>query len=226
MRFFYCLYLIWLVPASWIDTLLSRKKPFEERWERMHRWCLSFFRHLHVGFEVAMEEPLPEGAHIQFVSNHQSFMDLFMLAGGLPVPFTFVSKKENAKIPYLATLSKSLELIYFDREDQGSAIHMLRETTRRLKAGRNVLIFPEGTRSADHQMREMHAGSIQPAFMAKCYIVPVVLKNSYDYKRIIKQGGTFQMSIGKAIPFEEYKPLKADGMIKVLQEKMEKQLTD
>lgn len=224
MHLFYLIHLLWIVPVSWIDTILARKKPFEERWQKIHRWSCILFRRLHVGFDVELEEEIPKDAHIQFVSNHQSFMDLVMLAGGIPVPFTFVSKKENAKIPYLATLSKSLELIYFDREDQGSAIHMLRETTRRLKGGQNVLIFPEGTRSSDNHMKEMHAGSIQPAFMAKSYIVPVVLKNSFEYKRILKKGGTFQMYIGKAIPIEEYKPLKAEGMIKRLQEQMEAKL--
>ena len=224
MNLLFCINLIWLVPCSWIACLVTRKKSFDERWMYLHRWCLRMFRFMHVRLEVEMVEPLREDISYQFVSNHQSFFDLFMLAGGLPVPFTFVSKKENQKVPYIASWSKNLELIYFDREDQSSAIHMLRETTRRLKSGQNVLIFPEGTRSADNHMNEMHAGSIQPAFMAKCAIVPIVLKNSYNYKHLLRTGTPFKMYIGKPIPFEEFKPFKADGMIDVLQKQMEAEL--
>ncbi len=203
---------------------MVRKKSFEERFLHIAKWCKRCFHLLHIKLDVEMEDALPSDGSILFVSNHQSFFDLFMLEIGIHVPFTFVSKAENKKIPYLSSLSKNLELIYFDREDQGSAVHMLRETTRRLKAGQNILIFPEGTRSKGTVMKQMQAGSIQPAFMAKCYIVPVVLCDSFDYKRLLKQHGTFHMHIGKAIPFEAYKPLKADGMIKQLQEQMQGEL--
>lgn len=221
MYIFYCLHLLWLVPASWIDCFLVRKKPFEVRYAHIAKWSRAFFKHLHIQFQVNMQQELPTDGSIQFVSNHQSFFDLLMLVGGITQPFTFVSKKENQKIPYLSSWGKNLELIYFDREEQSSAIHMLRETTRRLKNHQNVLIFPEGTRSKGKTMNEMQAGSIQPAFMAKCYVVPVVLCNSFDYKNIIKQQGTLKMQIGKAKAFCEYRSLKAEGLIKVLQTEME-----
>lgn len=224
MYLLYCLHLLWLIPASWIDCFLVRGKSFEVRYMHIARWCKRFFHYLHIKLEVSSEEELPSDGSILFVSNHQSFFDLFMLEAGIPIPFTFVSKKENKKIPYLSSLSKNLELIYFDREDQSSAIHMLRESTRRLKTSQNVLIFPEGTRSKDTKMKEMQAGSIQPAFMAKSYLVPVVLYNSFEYKKLLKSHGVFRMHIGKALPHKEYKALKAEGMIQQLQQQMETQM--
>lgn len=224
MIYVYLLHLLWLIPVSWIGCFMVRNKSFEERFLHITIWCKRFFRLLHIQLDVDMEGELPKDGSILFVSNHQSFFDLLMLEIGIKEPFTFVSKAENKKIPYLSSLSKNLELIYFDREDQGSAVHMLRETSRRLKGGQNILIFPEGTRSKGTKMKQMQTGSIQPAFMAKCYIVPIVLCDSFDYKRILKQHGTFHMHIGKAIPFQEYKPFKTDGMIKQLQAQMQEQL--
>lgn len=226
MSIIYLLHLLWLVPASWIDCFLVRSKPFEVRYAHIARWSQRFFKHLHVKLQVEMEEELSKNVTYQFVSNHQSFFDLLMLVAGIPVPFTFVSKKENQKIPYLSSWSKNLELIYFDREDQSSAVHMLRESTRRLKAGQNVLIFPEGTRSSQSQMNEMQPGSIQPAFMAKCPIVPIVLCNSFAYKTLLKRHGTFLMKIQKPIPFEEYKPKKAAGLTIELQASMQQSINE
>lgn len=222
----YFLHLLWLIPASWIDCFLVRKKPFEVRCEHLSRWSKRMLRFLHVKLEVEMESELPKDAAFLIVSNHQSFVDLIMLEAGIPVPFTFVSKKENQKIPYLSSWSKNLEMIYFDRENQGSAVHMLRETTRRLKAGQNVLIFPEGTRSSAKEMNEMQAGSIQPAFLSKSYLLPVMLYNSFDYKQVVKHHGTLKMKIARPIPFTEYKPKKADGVIQELQIMMQETINN
>lgn len=110
--------------------------------------------------------------------------------------------------------------------DRGSAIHMLREAARRLKAKDNLLIFPEGTRSKGGVMHPMQAGSMQPAFMAKACIVPIVLKNSYDYMDVMKHKGTFHIHILKPLYYEDYKPLKAEGVTVQLQEEMQRVLDE
>lgn len=219
-----CLRLLWLIPISWIDAVLVRKKPFEERYAHMIKWSNKFMSVFKMKLDVEQVEALPEDASILFVSNHQSEFDMLMLIAGIDRPFTFISKVENEKVPYVASWSKTLEIIFFDREDRGSAIHMLREGARRLKSKKNLLIFPEGTRAKGHIMHEMQAGSLQPAFMAKSYIVPVVLMNSFKYMDLIKHKGICRMKILKPIAFEEYKPLKAEGLVKVLQEQMQGEL--
>lgn len=218
--------LLWYVPLSWMDALLVRKKPLEERYARMATWSKKMMGIFHIQMNVVQEEELPSDGPILFVSNHQSEFDMLMLLAAIQVPYTFISKVENKKALYIGSWSKSLEVLFFDREDRTSGIHMLREAARRLKEQKNLLIFPEGTRSKGHVMHEMQAGSIQPAFMAKAYVVPVVLLNSYTYMDIIKHKGTCHMHILKPIPFAEYKPLKAEGLIAQLQIQMQKILDD
>lgn len=218
--------LLWYVPWSWIDALRIRKKPFEERYACMARWSKKMMKAFHLQVDITQAEDLPSDGPILFVSNHQSEFDMIMLLSAIQQPFTFISKEENRKTPYVGSWSKSLEVLFFDREDRSSGIHMLREAARRLKDHKNLLIFPEGTRSKGHIMHEMQAGSIQPAFMAKAYVVPVVLLNSYKYMDIIKHKGTCKMHILKAIPFAEYKPLKAEGLTLQLQKQMQSILDD
>lgn len=219
-----CIRLLWLIPRSWIDSRLIRKKPFSKRYDRMAHWSTKVMSAFKVELKVDQQEELPKDRPILFVSNHQSEFDMLMLIKGISQPFSFISKVENEKVPYVASWSKTLDVIFFDREDRSSGIHMLREAARRLKDQKNLLIFPEGTRSKGTKMHEMQAGSLQPAFMAKAYIVPVVLKNSYDYKNLVKHKQPCRMTIMRAIPFEEYKLLKAEGLVKVLQEQMQNEL--
>ena len=215
------LYLVWLIPRSWLDAVLVRNKPFNERYAHMQKWSKKLLRHFHVTLDVAQAEQLPKDQPILFVCNHQSEFDMLLQMAVIDLPFTFISKKENEKVPYVAAWSKTLEVILFDREDRGSAIHMLREAARRLKGKENLLIFPEGTRSKGGVMHPMQAGSFQPAFMAKACIVPIVLKNSYDYMNVMKHKGSFHIHILKPLYFEEYKPLKAEGVSTLLQERMQ-----
>lgn len=219
-----CLRLLWMVPLSCLDCKRMKELPLMERFAKLARWSEKVLSNFKVELQVEMEAELPNDGPILFVSNHQSEFDMLMLIKGIPTPFSFISKKENEKVPIVATWSRALDVIFFDREDQASGIHMLRESARRLKDHKNLLIFPEGTRSKGTTMHEMHAGSLQPAFMAKAYIVPIVLKNSYDYVNLIKHKKPCRMKIMKPIPFAEYKPLKAEGLVKVLQEQMQQEL--
>lgn len=220
------LYLLWLIPRSWVDAVLVRKKPFAVRYAHMQKWSVKLMRHYHVTLAVHQKEQLPKDQPILFVCNHQSEFDMLLQMAVIDLPFTFISKKENEKVPYVGSWSETLEVILFDREDRGSAIHMLREAARRLKAKDNLLIFPEGTRSKGGVMHPMQAGSIQPAFMAKACIVPIVLQNSYDYRNVMKHKGTFHIHILKPLYFEDYKSLKADGVIAQLQETMQRVLDE
>ena len=204
------LYLLWLIPRSWIDAVLVRKKPFAQRYACMKKWSERLLSHYRVTLDVQFQEQLPKDQPILFVCNHQSEFDMLLQMAVLDLPFTFISKKENEKVPYVAAWSKTLEVILFDREDRGSAIHMLREAARRLKAKDNP----------------MQAGSMQPAFMAKACIVPIVLKNSYDYMDVMKHKGTFHIHILKPLYYEDYKPLKAEGVTVQLQEEMQRVLDE
>lgn len=216
-----CIKLIWIVPCAWICSIIIRKKTRKERYDILAKWATRLMKAFKVSIQVHQEVSLPKDASILFVGNHQSEFDMLIQMSAINVPFTFISKVENEKTPFVGSWSKTLEVLFFDREDRTSGIHMLREASRRLKDGQNLLIYPEGTRSKGNQMHEMQAGSLQPAFMAKAYIVPVVLENSYRYVDIFKHKGTFHIHIQRPIPFEEYKLLKADGLVTKLQKEMQ-----
>lgn len=216
-----CIKLIWIVPCAWICSIIIRKKTRKERYDILAKWATRLMKAFKVSIQVHQEVSLPKDASILFVGNHQSEFDMLIQMSAINVPFTFISKVENEKTPFVGSWSKTLEVLFFDREDRTSGIHMLREASRRLKDMQNLLIYPEGTRSKGNQMHEMQAGSLQPAFMAKAYIVPVVLENSYRYVDIFKHKGTFHIHIQRPIPFEEYKLLKADGLVTKLQKEMQ-----
>ena len=215
--------LIYIIPCSWIDAFLVRKKPFETRYAHMRFWSKHLLRCFHCKVIVDWKTTLPEEGPILFVSNHQSAFDMILQMAVLSTCFTFISKEENKKIPFVSSWSKSLELIYFNRDDRKSAIHMLREAARQLKSGRNLLIFPEGTRSKDGSLLPLHAGSIQPAYMAKATIVVVVLQNSYEYKLNLLKHKPFALTVLKKYEYEDYHTMKVETLCEQIQQEMEEE---
>ena len=46
------LYLLWLIPRSWIDAVLVRKKPFAQRYACMKKWSERLLSHYRVTLDV------------------------------------------------------------------------------------------------------------------------------------------------------------------------------
>ena len=90
-------------------------------------------------------ELIPKGASILAV-KHQSFLETFALILVLD-DFTYVLKKELTSIPFFGWYLKATQQIGIDRGKKGNTMGLLvRAVREKLAAGRQVVIFPEGTR--------------------------------------------------------------------------------
>lgn len=206
-----------LLPFAWISAFRCRKQSFANRYQRLQAWCQRVIRICHIQFEVILQEELPQDVPLFFVANHQGTADPLFIVAGISTPMTFVSKVENKKIPVLSSWSKNIELIYFDRKDSNSAVHMLRESARYLKRKQNLLIFPEGTRSKGQTMFPFKNGALKPAYLGKACIVPIAQINSYAMWDAMKTGGTIRMVIGKPLPIDAYRSMDMDTLSNYIQ---------
>ncbi len=112
-------------------------------WARVSVWLLAAicgtkveFRNLHL---------LPKGASILAV-KHQSFLETFALITVLD-DFAYILKKELTAIPLFGWYVKGADQIGIDRGKRAATLGSLQRAVRaKLAAGRQVIIFPEGTR--------------------------------------------------------------------------------
>lgn len=211
----------WMFPFSWVDAIRCRKLDVAIRYLHMQKWCHRILRACKVTLDVVETAPIPQDVPIFYVSNHQGTLDPLMIVAALKTPMTFVSKVENNKIPVISSWAKSIDMIYFDRDDSNSAIHMLRESARYLKRGQNILIFPEGTRSKGETMLPFKSGAIKPAYLGKAVIVPVAQVNVYDGENVVKRGGTIRIVLGTPRTFEAYKPLELEELSNQLHDEIQ-----
>jgi 1-acyl-sn-glycerol-3-phosphate acyltransferase len=170
------LVLILLTAASSVAALLGdRLTPGGNRAERvMGWWGRAFVRSGGWTLRVEGMENLPPGGAV-LVANHQSVVDIPMLLSAFPRPVGFLAKRELGEIPLFGKAMAAAGNLFVDRDDPRDTVRMLREAGARLRDGRLVVVFPEGTRSGDGSVGEFRPGAFYLAQKSGAPVVPVYL---------------------------------------------------
>ena len=164
-----------------------------------------------------------------YMTNHQSYFDIFALLAFLPVNFKFILKQELMKIPFLGFAMRRARYIGIEREDPRKAVQSIIKAAERIKSGASVVIFPEGTRSIDGKLQPFKKGGFNLALRSGCDIVPVTISDSY---RIVPKGslkinkGSFGIHIGKPIPAKGYDKRNVTELMELVRDAMLSQMRD
>ena len=116
----------------------------------------------------------PDKSYV-YMANHQSNFDIPVLLGCLPVQFRWLAKAELFKIPLFGRAMLGAGYVKIDRFNRKSAFESLEEAARRMRNGVSVMIFPEGTRSIDGNIRPFKKGGFVLAVDSGVPIIPIIL---------------------------------------------------
>lgn len=179
------------------------------------RWVLRL-----AGARVRVEgaENAPADMPRIYVSNHQSWFDVWALAAYLPGHYRFVAKKELARIPIFGRAWKTAGHVCVDRSDRNAAVRSLEDAGNLIRSdGSGVIIFAEGTRSSTGELQSFKKGAFMLALHTGVDIVPVALIGSRD---VLPKGswvvrpGQITIRIGTPIPTAEYDLSTREPMMK------------
>ncbi len=141
-------------------------------WAPMH-WRITGSR-MHV-------EPLPEfdwsRPHV-FLMNHQSALDIPCAFAAIPVNIRFLAKHVLKYVPFLGWYMAATGMIFINRSNRREAVKTLRLAGERIRAGSNLFVFPEGTRSRDGRILPFKKGAFVLAMEAGVPIVPVAIEGT------------------------------------------------
>jgi len=104
-----------------------------------HRLCCRI-----LGLEVERRGTMATVRPTLFVCNHVSYLDITVF--GAVIPGCFVAKAEVARWPFFGLLAKLQRTVFIDRRRR-AARDERDSLSRRLAAGDNLILFPEGTSS-------------------------------------------------------------------------------
>ena len=154
-----------------------------------------------------------------YMSNHRSNFDIPLLLGCLPIQFRWLAKAELFKIPIFGRAMSGAGYVKIDRSNRKSAFKSIEHVAAKMKNGVSVMIFPEGTRSEDGDIKPFKKGGFVMAVDTGAPIVPVILRGT---RSIMAKGswrinpGDVTLSIEKPIDTTGYTRDTKEDLIKIV----------
>ena len=141
-----------------------------------------------------------------FVANHVSWYDVLALVAFLP-RYSFVAKAEIFKVPFFGGAARAVGTIPIERENRKAAFQSYEEAAQRIRDGRSVVVYPEGTRGDSYALRPFKKGPFVLAVAAGVPIVPTLIHGTIE---VLPRGslwlraGTVHVHLLEPIPTEGY----------------------
>lgn len=121
-------------------------------------------------------EKLKTGASYVIACNHSSYMDTPVILTYVHVQFRFLAKSGLFKIPFLGLHLARAGHLPVPREDPRAAIKTMSDAARNIREkGISMLIFPEGGRTPDGELKAFKEGGAYIAIKAGVPLVPVAI---------------------------------------------------
>jgi len=115
-----------------------------------------------------------------YAVNHASALDIPMLYVYLPFEFRIAFKKELLAYPVVGWHLKRSGQICVDQQNPARSIGGIRAALKSLKSGMALVIFPEGGRTPDGEIKPFLPGALFLAIKAQVDIVPVALVGTFE----------------------------------------------
>ena len=147
---------------------------------------------------------LPPGGFV-LASNHQSYLDPILLGGSLRRPISFMARDTLFKNPLFGGVIRRVHAFPVRRGGVGK--EGLREAVTRLRAGRPVVVFVEGTRSKNGEIGPMKDGAGLLSRLASVPVVPAAVDThrAWPRKRAFPLPAPVRVACGEAIPAERFR---------------------
>lgn len=218
------------VPSAWIKLCHyakhTDKYSYDEKYSHIKYILERAVKTGNIDLQVYGKENIPKEDGFLICGNHQGMFDILALVASFDKPLAAVLKKELKDIPFIKQIIACTKSYPMDREDIRQSMKVIQSVADEIKQGRNMLIFPEGTRSRNgNQMLEFHSGTFKSATKSKCTILPFALVDSY---KVLDEKGIKQVAVQvhylKPILYEEYKNLNTTQLAAMVRGRIQEAL--
>lgn len=170
---------------DWHEMLLANNSSLElpstSVFYPLHSKLFNSFLKLNNRLKIVGEKNVPKKGPFIIAPNHQSFLDGPIVASGLSYKTLknsyFFATEEHVKHPVVKSLAKRNNIIIMEKCNLKNSILKLSEV---LKLGKNVVIFPEGSRSYDGEMVPFKKTFAILSKELNVPVVPVCIRGAYD----------------------------------------------
>jgi len=178
-----------LDPLIWLYTLLMGILAlpgglFDRNGRRLHwfsyAWSWLIMKTIFSPVKVTGLEKIDTTKPHVYAVNHASALDIPVLYVYLPFQFRIAFKKELLSYPVVGWQLKRSGQICIDQQNPSRSIGSIRAALKGIKDGLPLVIFPEGGRTPDGEIKPFLQGAFFLAIKAQVDIIPVALVGTYE----------------------------------------------
>ena len=170
---------------DWHEMLLANNSSLElpstSIFYPLHAKLFKVFLKFNNRLKIVGEKNVPKKGPFIIAPNHQSFLDGPIVSSGLSYKTLrnsyFFATEQHVKHPVVKALAKRNNIIIMEKRNLKNSILKLSEV---LKLGKNVVIFPEGSRSYDGEMVPFKKTFAILSKELNVPVVPVCIRGAYD----------------------------------------------
>ncbi|QDU71354.1 lysophospholipid acyltransferase family protein [Mucisphaera calidilacus] len=212
-------------------SALSKRQPGSP-WYRVVWWttcATTLYVWMMLCFRLRMwgQANLPSRGPVLLVGNHQSYMDPMLLPSACHRRHFFSMARDTLwDTGWLGWLLSSVNSMPVSRGVGDTKA--MRGFIEKLNQGQSLLVYPEGTRTDDGEVKEFSPGLMLLIKRARPVVVPVAVEGPYDawsrHRKRPKLFGRVAVSLGEPIHPDDLIPLGAEGALALLQERVTEQV--
>jgi len=164
---------------------------------------------------------IPIDGGVLVVANHQSFFDPPLVGIACNRRMNYLSRGSLFRLPLFGRFIKMLNAIPIDRE--GVGIAGIKESLKRLKRGEMLVIFPEGTRTPDGEIKPFRPGFTSLAVRSGAAILPVAIEGAYKCwpkNQAFPHPGKIRVHYGQPILPQDYKGMDERDLVALVEKRV------
>jgi 1-acyl-sn-glycerol-3-phosphate acyltransferase len=223
LMFWACVMTLVLTPPIFAAAFLSRTGNLPFTLSKIWAWAMLVATGTRVS--ITGKERIKKGVSYVIISNHQSQFDILALVTSLGVQFRWMIKQELLKIPLFGYALYASRNIFVDRSNPERARESIARGVARLPRGVSVMVFAEGTRSADGRLREFKKGGFVIALEKHFPVLPVTVNGS---RKVLPKGalafrsGRIDVAVGEPIETGAYNRENIEDLVAAARSQVQK----
>jgi len=216
------LYSLILGPSALVVSLFGDKERSMHNFARV--WSQLIMKTILSPVTVTGLDKIDTSKPHVYAVNHASALDIPMLYVYLPFQFRIVFKSELLSYPVIGWHLQRSGQVCINQQHPTRSVASIRSAVKSLKSGMPLVIFPEGGRTPDGEIKPFMAGAFFLAIKAQVDIVPVALVGTFDLLPMntyhIKPR-PLEMRVGEPIPTAGYTLRNMDALSAKVKSAME-----
>ena len=171
-------YTIVMGPLALLFSFFGEKERFLHAFARAWSWLI--MKTIFSPVKVTGLEKIDISKPHVYAVNHASALDIPVLYVNLPFQFRILFKSELLSYPVIGWHLKRSGQICVNQQEPSRSVAQIRSALKSLRSGMPLVIFPEGGRTPDGEIKPFMPGAFFLAIKAQADIVPVALVGTFE----------------------------------------------